>query len=371
MKKTLFLALFAVLFSCHPKPSIGIAVPEAVVQADTIHFTPPKNIILMIGDGMGITEITAGMYLNSNKLNLEQFQYIGLHKTYSNNNVVTDAAAGTSAIACGKKTNNGYIGVDKKGKVVENILEEAKQNGFATGIVTTSSLTRATPACFYSHQKSEVMTEKIAADLLKSNLDFFIGGGKKDFDKQKLIDKLKEKGYSIATYLDKDFNFSNIDPADKFGYFTAEADPEESRDYFLLAVNAAISYLPKQPENGFFLLINDAQIGKGGQMNNSNYITEKMKEFDKAIGAIMDFAKKDGETLVLVTANQETGGYAINPASSVDTIFAAFTTDKNTAPLIPLFAWGPGEELFGGIYENTSIYDRMRRALGFRKAIIQ
>lgn len=378
MKKMLFLALFAVLFSCHPKQmgGDGAAVPEIVLPDDTVHFTPPKNIILMIGDGMGITEISAGMYLNGNKSSLEQFEYIGIQKTYSNNNVVTDAAAASTAIACGKKTNNGYIGVDKRGRAMENILEVAKRNGYATGLVTTTSLTYATPASFYAHRKSEAMTPQIADDLLEAKLNFFVGGGKKDFDKrldgQNLIEQLSGKGYSIATYLDKGFQFSNIDPGKNFGYFTADAEPaaiSQGRDYFLPACDAAMAYLSKRQDKGFFLLINSAQIGKGGQTNDSDYITSEMMEFDMAIGAVLDFAIKDKETLVIVTANQETGGYAINPTSSMDTIVAAFTSTKNTAAMIPVFAKGPGEELFSSVFENTSIYDKMRRALGFRNPI--
>jgi alkaline phosphatase len=380
MKKMLFWALFAILLSCHPKQPVGGAgaEPETVLPDDTIHFTPPKNIILMIGDGMGITEISAGMYLNGNKSSLEQFEYIGIQKTYSNNNVVTDAAAATTAIACGKKTNNGYVGVDKRGRAMVNILEEARQKGYATGLITTTSLTHATPASFFAHRKSDAMTPQIASDLLKAELSFFVGGGKKDFDKrldgQDLIGQLTAKGYSIATYLDKDFQFSNIDPTKNFGYFAADAEPSakaQGRDYFLPACRAATAYLSKRQDKGFFLLINSAQIGKGGQMNDSDYITSEMMEFDKAIGAVLDFAMQDKETLVIVTANQETGGYAINPTSSMDTIVAAFTSDENTAALVPVFAKGPGEELFSGVFENTSIYDKMRRALGFKEVVVQ
>jgi len=96
-----------------------------------------------------------------------------------------------------------------------------------------------------------------------------------------------------------------------------------------------------------------------------------MMEFDKAIGAVLDFAMQDKETLVIVTATQETGGYAINPTSSMDTIVAAFTSNENTAAFVPVFAKGPGQELFSGVFENTSIYDKMRRALGFKQVVVQ
>jgi alkaline phosphatase len=379
MKKILLLALLAGMVSCHPRPTtVGVAEPELDRPAadDTIRFTPPKNIIFMVGDGMGLTQITAGMYMNGNKLNLEQFKYIGLHKSYASDNLVTDSAAGATAFSIGKKTYNGAIGVDKKGKPSLTVLEEAELGGMATGLVVTSSITHATPASFYAHQKGREMVEEIAADLLKVDVDFFVGGGKKNFDRRKdeqnLVEALAKKGYAISTYFDKDFNELLIDPTKNFGYFTADAEPlmvSQGRDYLVPACRAALDYLSKQPEEGFFLLVEGSQIDWGGHANDSKYITSEMIDFDNAIGAVLDFAKQDGETLVIVTADHETGGYAINPTSTMDSIVAAFTTKDHTAALIPVFAWGPGEELFSGIYENTSIYDKMRRAFGFKKKL--
>ena len=118
-------------------------------------------------------------------------------------------------------------------------------------------------------------------------------------------------------------------------------------------------------------MLEGSQIDWGGHANNSDYIISEMIEFDEAIGKILDFAKRDGETLVIVTADHETGGYAINPGSTMDTILPAFTTPKHTAALIPVFAYGPGAELFRGIYENTAIYWKMMRALGFEKKVAE
>ncbi len=378
IKKTVFLALFVLTLSCHPKQGVTVIEENddvSIVADDTIRFTPPKNIILMIGDGMGITQITAGMYINGNKLNLEQFKYIGLHKSYSSDDLVTDSAAGATAFSIGQKTYNGAIGVDKKGRPTQTILEEAELNGLATGLVATSSITHATPGSFYAHQKDREMMEEIAADLLKVDVDFFVGGGKKHFDRRKdeqnLVEKLSQKGYAISTFLDKDFReITDVDPSKNFGYFSADGEPlpfSQGRDYLVPASRAAVDYLSKQQEKGFFLMVEGSQIDWGGHANDSKYIISEMIEFDQAIGEVLEFAKRDGETLIIVTADHETGGYAINPTSTRDSIVAAFTTTKHTAALIPVFAWGPGEELFSGIYENTSIYDKMRRAFGFKK----
>ncbi|MBK8562548.1 MAG: alkaline phosphatase [Saprospiraceae bacterium] len=379
MKKLILCSIALLAFACNPKQTVGTVTkgkPGIVTPDDTVHFTAPKNIILMIGDGMGLTQITAGMYMNGNKLNLEQFKYIGLHKSYSSDDLVTDSAAGATAFSCGQKTYNGAIGVDKKGRPVQTILEEAEQKGLATGIVATCSMTHATPGSFFAHQKKREMVEEIAADLPKVDLDFFIAGGKKHFDRRKdeqnLIETLKGKGYVIFSYFDEELKNITIDPNKNFGYFTADVEPlpvSQGRDYLVPASLMALDYLTKQPEKGFFLMIEGSQIDWGGHANDSKYITSEVIDFDKAIGAVLDFAKQDGETLVIITADHETGGYAINPTSTMDTIVAAFTTDKHTAALIPVFAWGPGEELFSGIYENTSIYDKMRRAFGFSKKV--
>lgn len=379
MKKILSFLTFLIFVSCQPRQAdklIDETKDTEQVADDTVHFTPPKNIILMIGDGMGITQITAGMYINGNRLNLEQFKYIGLHKSYASDNLVTDSAAGATAFSIGKKTYNGAIGVDKKGNTSQTILEEAEANGLSTGLVVTSSINHATPGSFYAHQKSREMMDEIAADLLKVDIDFFVGGGKKHFDRRKdgqdILDMLRQKGYAISTFLESDFKeiSTRIDPTKKFGYFTADGEPlpfSQGRNYLVPAAKAATEYLPKQSKEGFFLMIEGSQIDWGGHANDSKYIISEMIEFDQTIGAVLDFARENGETLVIVTADHETGGYAINPTSTMDSIVPAFTTDKHTAVLIPVFAWGPGEELFSGIYENTSIYDKMRRALKFKK----
>lgn len=379
MKNIIIFSLLSLVFSCNPKSAgVGGQQPDEPLAGDTIKFTHPKNIILMIGDGMGITQITAGMYLNGNKLNLEEFKFIGLQKSYSSSNLVTDSGAAATAFACGKKTYNGAIGVDKKGKSSSSILEEAAQNRLSTGLVVTSSITHATPASFYAHQKRREMMEEIAADLTKAEgLDFFVGGGKKYFDQRKdqqnLIEKLKQNGFAISTFLDKDFkSLEAIDPGKKFGYFSADGEPlplSQGRDYLVPASRSALDFLSKNGEKGFFLVIEGSQIDWGGFANDSKYITSEMIDFDNAIGAALDFAKQDGQTLVIVTADHETGGYAINPTSTMDTIVAAFTTKDPTGLLLPVFAWGPGEELFCGVYENTAIYDKLRRAFGFGKKL--
>ncbi|MEL7422814.1 MAG: alkaline phosphatase [Bacteroidota bacterium] len=333
----------------------------------------PKNIILMIGDGMGLTQITAGMYVNGNKLHLEEFPVVGLHKSHSSDNLVTDSAAGATAFSAGRKTYNGAIGVDPDTTSLYTILEEAEDQGMATGLVSTSTIVHATPASFIAHQPQRSMYEAIAADFLETEIDLFIGGGKKYFDRRKdnrdLLKELSSKGYYVSSYFEQKLTDLRPNPNKNLAFLTADSDPltyEQGRTYLKPASEIACDFLDKRgAQGGFFLMIEGSQIDWGGHANNTNYIITEMIDFDNSIGAVLDFAKADGNTLVIVTADHETGGFAINPGSTQDSIIGAFTSDYHTAALIPVFAYGPGAQLFSGIYENTAIYHRMRQAFGF------
>lgn len=333
----------------------------------------PKNIILLIGDGMGLSQISAGLYANGNYLNLERFPYVGIHKSYSSDNLITDSAAGATAFSIGKKSYNGAIGVDQDTVPVKTILEEAEDKGWATGLVATSTITHATPASFIAHVSSRNMQEAIAAQFLDTEIDFFVGGGQDFFENRKEDDRnisqeLRQKGYQIMAIDETPFEQISFEGIDKFGYFTAAGSPDkllDGRDYLISAGNQAVQFLADKSEKGFFLMIEGSQIDWGGHANESDYIITEMIEFDKLIGDVLDFAKNDGETLVIVTADHETGGYSINPGSTFDTIVPGFTTTYHTATMIPVFAYGPGAEHFGGIYENTAIYHKMKAALGW------
>ncbi len=344
-------------------------------SADAAHLERmPRNIILMIGDGMGLTQISAAMYRNGNRLELEHFPIVGLQKTYASDDLVTDSAASATAMASGVKTYNGAIGVDAKGLSVKTILEEAEENGLATGMVTTSTIVHATPASFIAHVKHRDMYEQIALDFMKTPIDFFIGGGKKYFDRREMDDydlykELQNSGYVVSDYFQKGLSEISFNDQKNFAYFTADGDPlpvASGRDYLPMASRMAANFLKRRAgEKGFFLMIEGAQIDWGGHANDAEYIITEVLDFDRAIAEVLEFARQDGETLVIVTADHETGGFAINPGSTIDSLITAFTTDYHTASLIPVFAFGPGAELFSGLYENTAIHAKMRRAFGF------
>lgn len=328
----------------------------------------PKNIIFMIGDGMGLTQITAGMIAKKDNLNLERCPIIGLSKTESADNIITDSAAGATAFSTGVKTYNGAIGVGTDTLPLKNIIEIVETHNIATGLVATASITHATPASFIAHQKSRFMDQEIAADFLNTDIDVFIGGGKTHFiqreDEQNLLKQLEEKGYNIATGIEEVEAVAD----GKLAGFIAEGHPvkmsEGRGDVLTRATKAAINLLDHS-EIGFFLMVEGSQIDWGGHANESDYIISEMLDFDNTIGAVLDFAEKNGETLVIITADHETGGYAINGGDRAEgTVDGAFTTDYHTATMVPVFAFGPGAEIFSGVYQNTAIFNKMLASYG-------
>jgi len=362
------------LSSCDSSRKIAVTAPTKPTPPTVPALpTAPKNVILLIGDGMGITQISSGMYSNNNKLNLERINTIGLHKSYSSDNLVTDSAAGATAFSCGVKTYNGAIAVNPDTIPVKTILEEAEDRGLKTGLVSTSSIVHATPASFIAHNDSRRNYEAIALDFLDTEIDYFVGGGSKFFerraDERNLSEELRQKGYTISNFFEAELTDFALEPGEKFGFLTAEdgAIPvSQGRDYFPLASRMATAHLNNQNEKGFFLMIESSQIDWGGHSNDANYIITEMLEFDQVIGEVLDFAEADGNTLVIVTADHETGGFAINKGSELGNLQTAFTTDQHTADLIPVFAYGPGSEAFSGIYENTAIHTKMMAALGWK-----
>ncbi len=328
----------------------------------------------MIGDGMGLTQITAAMYSNNGQpLNMERFTTTGLIKTHASNNLITDSAAGATAFACGCKTFNGAVGVDTKKKPCKTILEEAEMMGLATGLVATSSIVHATPACFFAHVDSRTKMEEIALGFLKNEVDFIVGGGQKFFDARSdgrnLLKELEQKNYAIKNL--KSSNLADLEPspAMNFAWFSHADQPEsvkKGRNYLPTASKMAPDFLKKRSNGkGFFLMVEGSQIDWGGHANNADFTISETLDFDKAIGEVLKFADADGQTLVIVTADHETGGMAIKNGSQEGDLDIVFSTDYHTATLIPVFAYGPGALLFSGVYDNTDIYWKMRDLFNF------
>ena len=326
----------------------------------------PKNIIFLIGDGMGVSQVFAGLTANKGRLYLENCKYIGFSKTSSGDNYITDSAAGGTALSAGVKTYNGAIGVDMNKNPVKTILEEASEKGLATGLVSSSAITHATPASFISHQESRSSYEDIAADFLKTDIDVFIGGGLDHFNKRKdgrnLVEELKTKGYQIETDMQK---IKKVKKGKLAGFTAQVHNPRMNERGNMLpdATETAINILSNN-DKGFFLMVEGSQIDWGGHAASTIYIVEDMLDFDQVIGQALKFAAKDKETLVIVTADHETGGMAITGGSMENGIVqAAFPTGDHTAVMVPVFSYGPGAKEFIGIMENTEIHAKMKKLL--------
>ena len=322
---------------------------------------PISNIILMIGDGNGLAHITAGMNAHGNELNLAQLKHIGLVKTQSADDFTTDSAAGATAFATGHKTNNRAVSVDLDDKPLRSLPEILKEYQYNNGIITTDRVTGATPAAFYAHVKDRDRVVEIASCLQNSSLDLFIGGGKSDFlnVEQDYIGGLIKTGYSILTSL----NELPTSKASKVGFFEGENDvpsiPQGRGDYLSEAASGALQFL-KAKKQPFFLMIEGAMIDTGGHWNSAETVVEEEIDFDKAVGIALKFADENPGTLVLITADHETGGVTL-PQGNMETgeVELSFQTEDHTAIMVPLFAYGPHAEEFMGVYENTAVFEKI------------
>ena len=334
--------------------------------APSIKDSKPKNIVLLIGDGMGLSQVSASLFYNQEKTNFERFSTIGLIKTSSSDELITDSAAGATAFSAGIKTYNGAIGVDKQGNPVETILESLVKRGYATGLISTSSIVHATPASFYAHSKSRRLYEDIAAFLPSSNIDFLAGGGTKFFnnreDGKDLFSEFKKNGYQITT-TEFPITLSNKKQVILLAEDGMPKMLEGRGDFLANATILALDALSKN-DTGFFLMIEGSQIDWGGHSNEGEYLITELLDFDRAIGVVLDYADKNRDTLVIVTADHETGGFTLAADNGdYNKIKPTFSTGGHSATMIPVFASGPGETFFGGIYENTEIYHKMKSLL--------
>lgn len=350
--------------------TISCASKAPSIQVETTESQTPKNIILMIADGTGLSQISASLYYSEQPSNYERFRHIGLIKTSSASDLITDSAAGATAFSAGVKTYNGAIGVNTDTIATPTILEELSDRGYATGVIATSTITHATPASFYAHVKYRRMEEEIAKALAKSSVDFFAGGGLQFFNKRSdqkdLLALLGVNGFEIHT-TSIDAN-TTIDQNKKQAILLADGGmPKmtEGRGPFLEdATRLGVSYLSKDTD-GFFLMVEGSQIDWGGHANDGEYLIGEMLDFDKVLGQVLDFAEQDKNTLVIVTADHETGGFTLaSDNNNYNKIKASFSTGGHSATMVPVFAYGPGAENFSGVYENTAIHRKLKLLLG-------
>ena len=324
----------------------------------------PKNIILLIGDGMGLSQVSASV-LSSKNDQFKKFYLIGLVNTCSADNLITDSAAGATAYATGYRTKNGMISIDENGKQLQTIIELAERKNMSTGVVVTCSITNATPAAFLSHNGTRKEEYGIASQIVKSGVDVLLGagidfflpkdlGGKRD-DNQNLIDSMKAIGYEFVVSPNQLFDKL---PEKKFlGLFGGYALQHASeRNYTLGQLTEKTLESLKKNKNGFFLMVEGSQIDWAADQNDKDYLLSEINDFNSAIKTALQFAEKDKNTLVIVLADHDTGSLGISGKNSqtgqLDVVWA---TKNHTANFVGIFSYGVGAESFNGIQNNFII----------------
>jgi len=324
----------------------------------------PNNIILLIGDGMGLNYVAADV-LKYNYSPFKRFSTVGLAITKSIDDLIIDSAAAATAIATGYPTKNRYIAMDTSYNKLYTIFEHAEKLGLSTGMVVTDAVVGATPAAFVTHHYNRGDKKVIAEQFLDIDIDVVIGGGAKYFlpadsrhsdeEEINLVDQLKSKGYNF--YYDFNRLSESVNSNKVFALLDEDGLPEAvKRDYSLGDLTSlALKHLTAS-EKGFLLLVEGAQIDWAGHDENADYLLSEMDDFSTALKVALDFAEKEGGTLVIVTSDHETGGMAITDGSfDGESLKVEFLNEHHTAGVVGVFAYGPGEKLFGGIYENYLI----------------
>lgn len=316
----------------------------------------PKNIIFFIGDGMGLPQVTAGKVAKGS-LEMERCPVTGFATTWSASSLVTDSAAAATALSTGVKTGNGMLGVSPDDHPLQNVIEAAEKRGKSTGVAVVCSLTHATPAGFIVHVPSRKMDPEIAQQIAASDVDVLFGGGLDYFDLPEL-----QKKMTVALTAEE---FRSLGTPKKAAAILYPVHPPYAaeRSVSLKELTQKAIEILAQDKDGFFLMVEGSQIDWAGHKNDGPNVVSEVVDFDDAVGAGLDFAEKNGKTLVIITADHETGGFALLDGSvenkAVDK--TGFVHGGHTAAMAPVFAFGPGSSVFSGIHDNTDIGETMIR----------
>ena len=331
----------------------------------TIHQTP-KNIILMIGDGMGVPQVSCGWVTNKGSLNLDRFPYTGFSRTYSQDHLITDSGAGGSAWACGQKIQNSHIAVDTAANELPSLIDIAHAQGMRTGISVVCGLDDATPASFCCHDIYRRNSEPIIADYLVSPVDLIVGGGWTYFEEREdgrsILSEMAQQGRDTATTQERFFAMQNLPLIGVLAYNDYPL-PSVRGDLFTRQTMKAIDMLNN--DNGFFLMVEGSLIDGYCHVNNIDNAMAELHDFDATIGAVLDWAEKDGNTLVVVSADHETGGLTLLGGDlEKGEVEVHFSSDGHSNIQVPVYAFGPGAELFHGTKENCEWSQLLRSFIG-------
>lgn len=324
----------------------------------------PKNIILLIGDGTGLNQITLSRMAISgvnSRLYIDQLPYSGISLTHSADNIITDSAAAATAWATGTKTKNKFISVTPNEKALTSLTEALFEKGFLSGVVATSSITHATPAAFYAHVNNRYKEKKIASQLQNSNINIAFGGGLNFFDLSATNDQIK--------YIYDLDELKNINTSSKriIGLFDNDGIRRSpDRPSQQLMTKKALDILAKRTAecSGFFLMTEGSQIDWASHDNDASRMITEFRDFDLSIKYAVEFINTRDDTLLIVTADHETGGLQILKEDN-DLVHIQWGTGSHTGIPVGVFSYGPGAELFTGTMDNTEIHTKILEIIDF------
>ena len=353
----------------------------------------PKNIILLISDGMSLTQVSTYRLLKggpNERIAVDKFPVSGIVLTHSKNAIVTDSASSATAFSTGRKTNNGALGLDEDNKILENFTEIIDRYGYVSSLISTSEITHATPAAYASHVDLRWKTDEISLQMMESNVMTILGGGRHFFlpedlggkrsDGLNLLEQMESSRMVMTEKKELD-SFDHSDLGKVVGLFADEAlrDKEKPENHVFEPsssemLNFAINRSEKFNENGckgFFIMLEGSQVDWAGHANDLNYLKREMQDFDEAVELALDYAIQNPDTLVIATADHETGGLLIESSSPTDytapEVKFSFNTGigygSHTGVPVPVYAYGPGSENFTVTLDNTDIFYAMLEAV--------
>ncbi len=341
----------------------GIYAPPSTSSPEDYLGDDIKNVIYLIGDGMGFYHLQKAKNERKIELSMDDFEIRGNSMTRSFSNAVTDSAAGGTALATGVRTSNGAIGVYPMDLTAtfsypKNITELCSERGMLTGVITTDETSGATPASFSAHSSDRGNTEDITMDQFRSTIDLIWGTANGVATKS----TARSYGYTYVTTYDEMMALE--EGSRSFAQFTNDLWTLEQSDAntpnLEQMTKKAIDILD-DTEEGFFLMVEGAHIDKHSHSNDDAKMTEALQEFDETIEYVLEYAKTDGETLVVITADHETGAIVANDDGTY-----SFTSGSHSAANVPVIIYGSKNIIQNGeTLNNYEIPIRIAYALGF------
>ena len=360
MKKPFLLVFFAFVMLC--------VSPSCRNNKEATSDPKAVNVIYMIGDGMALPQVYAAMLASGEEMTFSQFPYIGVVDTHSASNDITDSAAGGTALASDHKTNNAMLGMNPDTIPVKTVLEAMAEQGKETGIVVTCYVTHATPAAFYAKVPHRKQYEDIAVQMAENPyINLIIGGGMKHFAQRKdsldLMARMEnELGWKVYD------NLAEVDVTSQKYAVIADTNhmpkAADRGDFLPRAVKTALKSLD-DAKNGFFLMVEGSQIDFACHAGDSTWMMDEMLDFDYAVSVALDYAKEKGNTLVVVTADHETGGLTLpDPKGKYTNVVFDYSTGSHTCLPVLVYAYGPGAEQFTGWMQNNELKAKIMNACG-------